>query len=116
MIAKGQKVTFKPEWQDEGDSDITFIAIEDETVRVGVSTVAVMAMLGLQFNPVQVVSVDMIETAGLSSEQPTFRITAEYIADGRNCIARLGHSQYVIDFCIDKNPRAFDTCEFEYAE
>lgn len=31
MIRKGQKVYIKPEWQDAGDQDFTWFAIEDES-------------------------------------------------------------------------------------
>lgn len=30
MIRKGQKVHIKPEWQDPGDDQFTWIAVEDE--------------------------------------------------------------------------------------
>ena len=30
MIKKGQQVHIKPEWQDEGDGDHAWIAVEDE--------------------------------------------------------------------------------------
>jgi len=59
MIHKGDTVTFKPEWRDAGDDSITFIAIEDEDG----GRVKVMAQLGLPLNPVQVVSVDMLQCA-----------------------------------------------------
>lgn len=59
MIKQGQKITFKPEFQDAGDEAITFVAIEDEDG----GRVKVRAELGLPINPVQVVRVDMIATA-----------------------------------------------------
>ncbi len=62
-VKRGQLVTFKPEWQDAGDNEITFRAIEDSCERVnGTMTVAVIAELGLPINPVQVASLDMIES------------------------------------------------------
>jgi hypothetical protein len=59
MITKGQKVFFKPEWQDCGDNEIVFIAIENDDG----GRVKVMAKLGLTFNPVFVVDVEMISCA-----------------------------------------------------
>ena len=56
MITKGQVVTFRPEWSDEGDEHIRFVALEDEDG----GRVKVMADIGLRFNPVQVVEVRMI--------------------------------------------------------
>lgn len=56
-VRKGQRVIFRPEWQDEGDAEITFIATEDSNR----GRVEVVALLGLPFNPRQIVSVDMIE-------------------------------------------------------
>jgi len=38
-IKRGDVVTFKPEWRDDGDDGFTFVAIEDEDggrVRIGV--------------------------------------------------------------------------------
>ncbi len=62
MIRKGDIVRFKPEWQDQGDDKVVFVAVEDQCERVnGTQTVAVMALLALPINPVQVVAVDMIE-------------------------------------------------------
>lgn len=59
MITKGQTVTFEPQWQDAGDVGITFVAIENEDG----GRVKVRAELGLSFNPVSVVTVDMIACA-----------------------------------------------------
>ena len=59
MILKGDRVTIKPEWQDPGDSEIEFVAMEDEDG----GRVAIKARLGLAIDPVQVVNVDMLETA-----------------------------------------------------
>lgn len=56
-IKKGDVVKFKPHWQDEGDADITFIAVEDEDG----GRVTVEAQIGLRFNPQQTVRTDMIE-------------------------------------------------------
>lgn len=58
MIKAGQQVKFKPEWQDKGDENKEFFAIEDECGgRVRVEMRGVLK----SFNPVQVVTVDMIE-------------------------------------------------------
>ena len=56
-VTAGQVVTFKPEWQDEGDSGFVFIAVDDSdkgrvTVEVSNST--------LRIKPTQVVRLDMI--------------------------------------------------------
>jgi len=69
-IAKGQVVHIKPEWQDQGDSEITFIAIEDEDG----GRVKIAALLGLEINPVQVVNVDMLESGRPSQARPQERI------------------------------------------
>jgi hypothetical protein len=58
-IKKGMKVTFKPEWQDAGDSEIEFIAIEDEYS----GRVRVEAQLGMFINPIQLVLTEYISTA-----------------------------------------------------
>ena len=55
-IKKGQRVYIKPEWQDAGDDTIEFIAIEDEDG----GRVKISPQLGLPFNPVQVVDVEML--------------------------------------------------------
>ena len=59
MIKANQRVYFKPEFQDPGDKDILFVALEDEDG----GRVKVVAQLGLPINPVQVVEVSMIECA-----------------------------------------------------
>lgn len=57
-IRPGDRVTFKPEWRDEGDEDIDFVAVEnDDGGRVRVE-----AKLSLPFNPQSTVHLDMIET------------------------------------------------------
>ena len=58
MITKGQVVKFKKEWMDKGDETLTFIAIEDESL----GRVRVKCLLGLAFDPTQIVNVSMIET------------------------------------------------------
>lgn len=57
MITKGQLVVFKPEWQDEGEVNITFRALETEFGH----RVLVVAELGLAINPTQIVSTFMIK-------------------------------------------------------
>lgn len=57
-VKRGDVVTFKLEWQDAGDANIVFRAIEDEDG----GRVKVSAELGLPFNPVQVVCVDWVAT------------------------------------------------------
>ena len=57
MIIKGQTVEFKPEWQDSGDENIIFVAVEDECM----DRVTVEAQLNLPFNPQQIVSTSMIK-------------------------------------------------------
>lgn len=57
MIRAGDIVRIRPEWQDEGDEDIQFRAIEDEDG----GRVRIEAQLGLAINPTQVVAVEMLE-------------------------------------------------------
>jgi hypothetical protein len=57
MIKQGDIVKFKPEWQDQGDENVTFRAIENEDG----GRVRVVAEIGLPINPEQVVSVAWIE-------------------------------------------------------
>ena len=57
MIKKGDTVRFKPEWRDDGDDAIVFIAVEDEAD----GRVTVEAQLDLRFKPLQTVKVSMIE-------------------------------------------------------
>lgn len=58
MIRKGDIVTFKPEWQDDGDEGFTFLACDDEDG----ARFMVGMQLGFSINPSQVVTVDMIAT------------------------------------------------------
>lgn len=58
MIKKGDTVLIKPEWQDEGDHTLTWVAIENEDggrVRIAPTDT------GLAFPPNQVVTTDMLE-------------------------------------------------------
>lgn len=59
MIRKGQQVKFKPEWLEEGEENTVFIATGDESH----GRVEVQAQLGLPFNPIQTVRVEMIAEA-----------------------------------------------------
>tara|TARA_R100001244_G_scaffold106940_1_gene79304 strand:- start:118 stop:471 length:354 start_codon:yes stop_codon:yes gene_type:complete len=58
MIRKGDRITFRPEWQDIGDDRIAFVAIEDEDG----GHVRVEALAGLRLNPTQVVKTEWIDT------------------------------------------------------
>lgn len=60
MIRKGDIVKFKPEWRDGGDEEVIFVAIEDEDG----GRLMVQAQLGLAINPIQVLSVEMIQAKG----------------------------------------------------
>lgn len=56
-IKRGDVVTFKPEWRDDGDDEITFVALEDEDGgRVRVGALGVLH----SFIPNTVVSVDWL--------------------------------------------------------
>lgn len=57
MILKGQQVHIKPEWQDAGDDQFTWIALEDE----GGDRVKIMPLMPeLTFPPVSVVETRML--------------------------------------------------------
>jgi hypothetical protein len=56
-IQTGDVVTIRPEWRDEGDEAIRFVAIEDEDG----GRVRIEAQMGLTFNPNEVVTTDMLE-------------------------------------------------------
>lgn len=61
MIKKGDAVHIKPEWQDEGDETLHWIAIEDEDggrVRIAPTNT------GLRYPPNQVVETRMLEPLG----------------------------------------------------
>lgn len=58
MIQQGDKIKIRPEWQDEGDDAVEFIALEDEAGgRVSIGMLGVLQC----FTPSQVVAVYMIE-------------------------------------------------------
>jgi hypothetical protein len=56
MIQQGQRVYIRPEWQDSGDGDFVWTALEDEDG----GRVLIGADLGLAINPTQVVLVSML--------------------------------------------------------
>lgn len=58
MIRKGDRVYVRPEFQDPGDSEITFLAVEDEDG----GRVKIMAKLGMPIEPTQVVETRMLVT------------------------------------------------------
>ena len=60
MIHKGDKVRIKPEWQDEGDADLHWIAMDNE--EKGRVTIATEEDTSLPILPLQTVNVDMLET------------------------------------------------------
>ncbi len=63
MIRKGQQVHIKPEWQDDGDDEFTWVAIEDEDGgRVKIMTL----MPELRFQPVSVVETRMLVESDVS--------------------------------------------------
>ena len=57
-INKGSIVKFKKEFQDEGDDEIVFVALEDEDG----DRVLVMAMLGKMLNPTHVMRTEWLES------------------------------------------------------
>lgn len=61
MIKKGDLVKFKPEWQDAGDDEIVFRALDDEYD----DRVEVVACVDLPLRPTQIVPtkwLDLTET------------------------------------------------------
>ena len=56
---KNDQVKILPQWQDEGDGEITFVCVEDEDG----GRVRIEALIALPLNPQQVVSTSMIEHA-----------------------------------------------------
>jgi hypothetical protein len=58
MIRKGQPVTIRPQWCDQGDENVQFVALEDEDGgRVLIGALGVLS----HFIPSQVVTTDMLE-------------------------------------------------------
>ena len=57
MIKQGDRLRISPKWADPGDDQIVFVAVDDESQ----GRVTIMAMLALNINPTQVVSVEMVD-------------------------------------------------------
>jgi hypothetical protein len=57
MIRKGDHVQIKAEFQDPGDTQFEWIAVEDEDG----GRVRIQPQLGMRINPTQIVNVDMLE-------------------------------------------------------
>jgi hypothetical protein len=58
MIRKGDEVTIRPEWRDQGDEEFTWVACDDEEKgRVTITPVNT----GLAIPPRQTVSVEMLK-------------------------------------------------------
>lgn len=56
MIKSGDAVTIKPKWQDVGDDQIAWVAVDDEEK----GRVTIEAQLGLPVNPTQVVNIEWL--------------------------------------------------------
>jgi hypothetical protein len=56
MIRRGDRISILPEWQDQGDDQIEYIAIDDEEK----GRVSIQAQLGLPINPIHMVATYMI--------------------------------------------------------
>ena len=56
---RGDRIRIRPEWQDPGDDEFGWVAVEDEDG----GRVRVMALLDLPFPGTEVVTIDMIEHA-----------------------------------------------------
>ncbi len=61
-IRRGDQVHIKPEWQDPGDNDIAWIAVEDEDGN----RVRIAPLLDLPFPGNHVVTTEMIEHGSLN--------------------------------------------------
>ena len=53
---QNDRIQILPQWQDEGDEEIDFVCVEDEDG----GRVRIEALIGLDFNPQQVVETHMI--------------------------------------------------------
>lgn len=68
MIRKGDKVTIKPEWRDQGDDEFAWVAYDDEEKgRVTITPVNT----GLSIPPLQTVSVEMLEPNPSGVDNPS---------------------------------------------
>lgn len=57
-IRKGDPIRIKPEWQDDGDGELEWIAVDDEEK----GRVSIMATnTGLTYPPVNTVRADMVD-------------------------------------------------------
>ena len=72
-IKKGDRVVFRPEWQDDGDADVVFVAVEDPAGEL----IRVEALLGMTVNPQQVVPTFWIESAETIPGSPEFHRGAD---------------------------------------
>jgi hypothetical protein len=59
MIRKGDTVTIKPQWQDEGDASFTWVARNDE--EKGRVDISALELSHLPLWPMQTVRVDMLD-------------------------------------------------------
>lgn len=72
LIKKNDVVHILPQWQDEGDDKLTFIAVEDETPNC--ENITIEAQLGLPINPQQRVSLSMLKQTTPDEPQLALRI------------------------------------------
>lgn len=63
IIRKGDTITIKPEWQDDGDAEFIWIALEDEIADTDFSIKITVTNSELTFPPVYAVRRNMIEKA-----------------------------------------------------
>jgi hypothetical protein len=66
-IRKGDRVRIKPEWQDDGDDEIVWIAIEDEDR----GHVRIQPQLDMPIRPNQVVTTGMLDRTQTSRMPPS---------------------------------------------
>ena len=75
MIKKGHMIRIRPEFQDEGDGNFTWVAREDEEQgRVGITALGT----GLVIAPWQTVSTDMLLPAEITSATGTVAVVAAH--------------------------------------
>lgn len=70
MLKKGDRVRIKPEWQDKGDAELTWIVVEDEchyhpdlkkAPQVGIACIETAQKFAPGLRPWQRVNVSMVE-------------------------------------------------------
>ncbi len=66
MITKGQRVWIRPEWQDPGDDDYEWTAMEDED---GGRVLIQPRIPGMGVWPTQVINVAMLETTNSGKDK-----------------------------------------------